>query len=88
MFALALFADSLWTAPASRFFPYGFLVVAALLAGFVAFEMQQAAKESATKEDSMAFLSRHRENGMSVFFDTSEDPSDLAAQPVLARKRR
>jgi hypothetical protein len=89
MFPLALIAESLWTLPASRFFPYGFFVVAAALAGFVAFEMQQAARASATKKDSKAFLSQYgKENGMSVFFDMSEDPSDLAAQPVLARKRR
>lgn len=86
---LALLAENLWTAPASHFFPYGFLLVAGALACMVALEMQRAAKESATKVDSGEFMARNpEENGMMVFFDTSEDPSDLAASRVLAQKRR
>lgn len=85
----ALFAESLWTVPASRLFPWGLLLVAAILAAFVALEMQRAAKDSATKKDSMEFMSPYHDgNGMSVFFDTSEDPSDRPAHRVLAHKRR
>jgi hypothetical protein len=37
----------------------------------------------------MQFLSRYRdENGMPIFFDLGEDPSERSAHRVLMQKRR
>ncbi len=87
---LDLMASGVWTIPASRFFPYGFVVLGAALVSFMVSDLRRAAKESAAKKSGeMKFVSRYREEGgMSIFFDTGEDASAPAAQPALARKRR
>ena len=68
---------------------YGFAAVALVLLGLVGFDMRRAKKASAKKTSSMQFLSRYRdENGLPIFFDVGEDPSERSAHRVFMQKRR
>jgi hypothetical protein len=74
---------------ASHISQYGFLVVALVLLCLVGFDMRRATKAAQRKSSSMQFLSRYRdENGMPIFFDLGEDPSERSAHRVLMQKRR
>ena len=83
-------ANSVWTIPASRFFPWGFVVLSAALIGFMVDDLRRAAKDSASKNDrSMKFAPHYREeDDMSVFFDSGDDSAAYAADWALAQKQR
>lgn len=68
---------------------FGFAALALVLLVLVAFDMRRAVRATAKKSSSMQFPGQYREeNGMSIFFDTGEDPSERTAHPVIAKKRR
>jgi hypothetical protein len=74
---------------ASHISQYGFLVVALVLLCLVGFDRRRATRAAQRKSSSMQFLSRYRdENGMPIFFDLGEDPSERSAHRVLMQKRR
>jgi hypothetical protein len=86
---LNLIANSQLPVFASHLSLYGFVVVALVLLVLVGFDMRRAARAASKKSSSMQFLSPYRdENGMPIFFDLGEDPSERSAQRVLTQKRR
>jgi hypothetical protein len=64
---------------------YGFFVVALVLLGLVVFDMRRIVKATAKRSSSMRY---RNENGMSVFFDAGEDPTERTAHRVIRQKRR
>lgn len=81
---------SVWDIPASRFFPYGFVVAGVALLGFLVFDLREAARESAARKNGpMKFRSPYREDdGTSIFFYDGDDASEGAAQAVPVQSRR
>lgn len=67
---------------------YGFAALALVLLGLVALDMRRIVKATARKSSPMHFLSPHRdENGLPIFFEQGEDPSERAALRLIAKKR-
>lgn len=69
---------------------YGFLAVVVPLLAVVAVDLRRASKAQAEKKNSsMQFLAPFRdENGMPIFYEAGEDPSERYAQRVLMHTRR
>ena len=79
-----------WTSAGSHFTFYFFGLLAAALGAGAAFDLLRS-RRLATKQKNpqMLFMSRYRdENGMPIFFEAGEDPSERSAQRVLQRQRR
>jgi hypothetical protein len=68
---------------------YGFSALALVLLALVALDMRRIVLATAVKSSSAHPSSLYRDgNGMSVFFAEAEDPSEWAALPAIAQKRR
>ena len=69
---------------------YGFFAVMTPLLVAVIFDLRRASKAQAERKSaSMTFLAPFRdENGMPIFYEADEDPSERYAQRVLMRTRR
>jgi hypothetical protein len=77
-----LLTSLLLVAPMNPLVTYGFLAAAVPLLGFVALDLRRAAKAAAVKKNAAnQYTSRYRDgNGMSVFFDTSDDSSSRSTR--------
>ncbi|HUN83909.1 MAG TPA: hypothetical protein VMU48_05995 [Terracidiphilus sp.] len=69
---------------------YGFLAVVVPVVIAVIFDLRRASKAQAEKKNaSMQFLAPYRdENGMPIFYEADEDPTERYAQRVLMQTRR
>lgn len=66
---------------------YGFAALALVL--LVALDMRRIVLATAVKSSSVQLSPMNRNgNGMAVFFAEAEDPSERAALPVIAQRRR
>ena len=79
-----------WTSVGSHLSFYLFGLLAAALGVGAAFDLLRSRRQAAKPKNApMLFMSRYRdENGMPIFFEAGEDPSERAAHRVLAQKRR
>jgi hypothetical protein len=76
-----LLTSLLLVAPMNPLVTYGFLAAAVPLLGFVALDLRRAAKASAVKKNANRYMSRYQDgNGMSIFFDTSDDSSSRSTR--------
>ena len=68
---------------------FGFLSGAGALLGLLAFDLRRSAHPGQKKNEPMQFLAPYRdENGMPIYYEAGEDPTERYAQRVLARARR
>ena len=79
-----------WTSLGSHFSFYIFGLLATVLSVGTAVDLLRARRQaSKPKKGQMLFMSRYRdENGMPIFFEAGEDPSERAAHRVLQQQRR
>lgn len=79
-----------WTSVGSHFTFYFFGLLAGALGAGAAFDLLRARRQSSKPKDApMLFMAAYRdENGMPIFFEAGEDPSERSAQRVLAQQRR
>jgi hypothetical protein len=76
-----LLTSFLLVAPMNPLVTYGFLAAAVPLLGFVALDLRRAAKAAAVKKNANRYMSRYQDgNGMSIFFDTSDDSSSRSTR--------
>ena len=79
-----------WTAFGNHlsFYIFGLLVTG--LGVGVGVDLVRARRQTANRKNApMLFMSRYRdENGMPIFFEAGEDPSERSAQRVLQQQRR
>jgi hypothetical protein len=76
-----LLTSLLLVAPMNPLVTYGFLAAAVPLLGFVALDLRRAAKAAAVKKNANRYMSRYQDgNGMSIFFDTSDDSSSRSTR--------
>ena len=69
---------------------FGFLLGIGALLGLLAFDLRRSVYASGRrKNEPMKFLAPYRdENGMPIYYEAGEDPTERYAQRVLARARR